>query len=319
MGLKRIGFVLRRLWRTWPERISERAIFTVIFFILIAGLFMGIGWGALQDQIRREADKAVVVPAPTIYPLMNDNAALALALADLRRLPVTEQVFTRYVWDTDANMDTVRGIAYAANLISTHILPASLIGKRDAPPELYPLIATYPDGGRIVLLRVNLRTLALNLDDQDRYVKVWEDFQFEPRFNYLLTKDTIKFAAGVDLKINDNKIKKKSIVKVKTEVKEEVLDAVQVPQYTDEKGILRNEKWVKRVITKIVESDKVVEQEVGGLDISKNVVRLVSDHIDQKLMAELVERTQSQAPIATHNYLVSRWVSTIQKSVKQGR
>lgn len=124
---------------------------------------------------------------------------------------------------------------------------------------------------RLLVLRVDLR--AYSGKRINEMVEVWESFKFDPRLNLLLTKDTLKFATNPP---EFPKVRKK----------------VKVPPY--------------RAVDGNVYEYKYVEEESKD-----DVVRVVGEHLDPKLVSELVDATRSQAPVVSHGYLVTRALTTI--------
>lgn len=192
-----------------------------------------------------------------------DNEALAQAAADLRTLPREEQIYTRYVWITDADFESVQAVALTINYVSRGTV----------------LVRPLPFANNS-MVRINLRAYAPREADLKDMVSVWEQFQFDPKFNLLLTADTIKFATQQGFKVPEQKAKTKEVEK-------------KVEPYVKD-GQMYNTKWVKETVAEV------------------ELVRVVSEHLDKTLVATLVDGTQSQAPIVSHPYFVTRALSQIQ-------
>ncbi len=112
----------------------------------------------------------------------------------------------------------------------------------------------------------------------DKLVRDWEEFRFDWRFNLLLTEETIEFAVG------------EGVPRGKKE-----WAVVEVPPFLHSDGKTYTKKWVER------------DNPLGD----KDVVRVVGEHVDRRLMAEMIDRTGSQAPVVSHKYFVWRALSTI--------
>jgi hypothetical protein len=232
----------------------------------------------------------------------DDNAALLAAAQDLRQVPQLEKLTTRYVWVTSNDLEDMRAVSLCLNYLSRSNLIArplpivlfdkdALVGpklKADGPKANGKEKIAQPVPN-MVLLRVNLRELAPKAAELSEIIKAWEELRFEPRFNLLLTRDTLKFAAGIDLpKLSEMKREeRKQEAKVKTSRPN--LGGAAKPEAQDK--------------FEFVTEGDVAEGEV---------LRVVSEHLDKALVAELVEGTQSQAPVVTHRYLIGRALSTIQ-------
>ena len=98
--------------------------------------------------------------------------AIAYALADISKLPATDQPFQRYIWIPDGDKKKQALISYAINLAcskaSTIIRPAVVADGR--------------------LVRCDLRTLAPRIGQYDVLYALWEELAFEPYFH--ITKTT---------------------------------------------------------------------------------------------------------------------------------
>jgi hypothetical protein len=189
----------------------------------------------------------------------DENSAIALARADVRSLPEHDQRYMRYVWITDAEKESLQITSLTANYWSTSPIIA----------RPYP-ISSLDGAPKALVARIDLRRYAPE-KHWDKLISIWEEFRYDPAFNLLLTKDTLRFAHGLDVAIPKRK--------------------VNVPPYVHTDGKTYTAKWV--------DHDK------------DDVVRIVGEHLDKEAIAELIDRTYSQAPIVTHKYFVFRSLSTI--------
>lgn len=199
-----------------------------------------------------------------IFPIANrENEALALAVPDVKTLSDYDRRYTRYVWISDGN-----GQSLQINSLVTNYFNQEPVIKR--PVRVV--------GDKALLARINLSYLASGAALEKLLVD-WEEFRFDPRFNLLLTKDTIRFSADIGYT-------------VKKEWK-----LIDVPVYVED-GKAYNQKWIQ-----------------VDVDFSKqDVVRVVGEHLDRGLIAELIDATGSQAPIVDHRYFLFRAMSSIKDS-----
>jgi hypothetical protein len=206
-----------------------------------------------------------------------ENDALRLSAADLITLPPDDAYYTRYLWIPSASVNHARAASYTLNLISR-------------APIIYRPV---PLGkGPLMVLRVDLQQLAATEQHLAELVQTWEEFQYDPRFSLLLTKGTIEFAVGI-------KIPKKKVTRSRFEdVK------VPVPEgwkHTD--GKTYYSRWEKKEVKETVE--------VEALD-DTDVIRQVSPHLDFRLVEQLVDGSQSQAPVVSLPYFVGRALRQVQ-------
>jgi hypothetical protein len=107
---------------------------------------------------------------------MTPNDAVALALEDIRVLPDARTV--RYLWlGPNGAVEDAKSASIVLNMVSR-----SATLKR---PEVLQ---------RGNLVRVRLEDFAPTEKDLKEWLRIWEDFQFDPLFNLLLTRDTLRFA-----------------------------------------------------------------------------------------------------------------------------
>lgn len=126
----------------------------------------------------RPAATASAKTDTTIRRLMTPTDAVALALADNRVMPDYAAQTVRYLWlGPEGSVEDAKAASIILNMVSR-----SSTLKR---PEVLQ---------RGNLVRVRLEDFAPTDRDLKEWLKIWEDFQFDPLFNLLLTKDTLKFA-----------------------------------------------------------------------------------------------------------------------------
>jgi hypothetical protein len=197
---------------------------------------------------------------PKVVQGIPENAALALAVADMSVFPPSEQPFLRWVWVDDNEQESFQAVVMTANYTDSASVPV----------RLFPVI-----NERAMLARFNLRQLYPRNEDLNNAIKTWELLQNDPRFNLLLTADTLKFAAGIG--VDGAKEKEKAKAKQK-----QVVGKDGKPDFKQQR------------------IDDVV------------LLRVVSEHLDKGLVAALVQGTQSQAPVVSHSYYIARALTAIQ-------
>lgn len=138
---------------------------------------------------------------------------------------------------------------------------------------------------KLLLMRMDLRLYAPRTQDLKDWLTTWEELRNEPRFSLLITKDTIN-----QLVLDEG----------------EAFPTVRkrVTHKTRLKG--RNGK-TKTIFTE-VDADVSIK-ELKDLELA----RLIGRHVNLEVWQELVTRTQSQAPVVTHGYLLTRMLTTIQE------
>lgn len=207
----------------------------------------------------------------------NPNDALAIAAADCSEQPASSQPFLRYIWVDSGDPEEAQAVSFALNVVSrgTTIVRPVPLGK-----------------DRLIVLRCDLRSYAPRAKDLKEWLSIWEDFQFDPRFNLLITKGTLKFAvlAFADFKAKAFVTRSKDI---------------QVPSepYV-EAGVTYHKRWDKVTVTELEEITVTKLKDV-------ELARIPGPHLDPTALAQLVSLTRSQAPIVTDGYFLGRALSTI--------
>ena len=134
-----------------------------------------------------------VKPAPKQPDMQRatENDALALASLDVATIPPQDAVYTRYLWIRDGSYEGLQ----CCNLAMGYISRGTVI-VRGVPLPLPPV-----PGSKLLLLRIDLRNYAPRDKDLRELTSTFEEFRFDPRFNLLITKDTIKFAEAAGLTV----------------------------------------------------------------------------------------------------------------------
>lgn len=196
---------------------------------------------------------------------MTENHALGLAWADLQRIPAEDRLYVRYVWVQGAGEEDAQATALVPNYVSQ--------SPSVTPPERLHV-------GAVMLCRLDLRHYAPRDRDLKNLIRTWEEFQFDPRFSMLLTRDTLKFAVALGVETK--------------RTRERVVD---VEPYTAADGKTYTQK-----------------RETYEVDLTKDqfdVLRVIPPYLDKSLMAKLIDATQSQAPVVSHRYFLTRALTTI--------
>jgi hypothetical protein len=231
---------------------------------------------------------------PIAQPVPNDG--IVLARVDLETVSIIDRYYTRYIWIPDGEKDSIRASSLTLNYISRATIPI-----RPMPVA----------GGR--LLRIDLRHYAPREKDLEEWITHWEEFQFDPHFSLLITKDIVDFV----------KIDKKDLPKHKVTrtvpgkiIKREETRIIDHPggdfHYPDDSGrILKNvEAGRYKCYLEFHIREKDMTEEVL---VSKNVdvIRLNGKHILSNAYLELQQNTGSLAPVVHHLYFMSRVLATI--------
>lgn len=204
-----------------------------------------------------------------------------MALADQQTLPVTEVPFHRYLWVEDGTTETARVLSLALNMLSR----AATI-QRPAPVQQ----------GQVLLLRVDLRHYAPRASDLREWVRFWEELQFDPRFNLLLTKGILRAAArGLQAWQGWGTICRWRGVRQN------------VPPYVHTDG--QTYDW-KTQWQRVTAREKFAFKSLDLKDVE--LIRLAAPHLNPQVRGELEERSGSQAPVVSAAYFAHRTLATIQ-------
>lgn len=267
--------------------------------VLLFACLLSPGAGGVDDRLGLAAavDDAPAGPqapvadkpaGPKITALPTPNDALRLATADAAKIAAAGELdgfvdaaaFVRYVWIEDGEWETLQAVARAVNDISRNTVVV-----RPVPVK--------PDD-KFLVARIDARDYApqtsKRANDLREWLETWEELQFDPRFNLLLTADTLKFAAGI---VGDG---------AKVWVRRPKWVSVPCEPYTLN-GTLYN--------TRNVRSGSETAQ-VAVVDVRDVVVARISGaHLDQEAVSALVGLTGSQAPIVTSGYFLTRALAAI--------
>lgn len=103
------------------------------------------------------------------------------ALADLSTTPPSVRPYVRYVWVRDGSVSGLRGVSLIVNQTVV-----------DGPEPVRP---TPIQNGKLLLARLDFLKLVDDERLRERLLRVWEELQYDPAFNLLLTKDVLRNAA----------------------------------------------------------------------------------------------------------------------------
>lgn len=105
--------------------------------------------------------------------LPTSNEAVLFALRDTERMSPLDTPFIRYLWWPSMDVRDAKAATLAINVVS----------RSDILWQLPPVTG--------YLLRVDLRWFAPRADDLVEWLRLWEDFAFDPAFSLLITKDEL--------------------------------------------------------------------------------------------------------------------------------
>lgn len=188
---------------------------------------------------------------------------LKAAVADLQAVPDHRAKYCRYLWVESGEANDARAMSFAVNTISRATVPVQVAAVK---------------GESVTLLRVDLGIYFPRDSDLSEVTALWEEFRFDPRFNLLLTRDTV-------LLLSEDFVWPK--LKASRQIEAE------------ENG-KRVRKWQEVPLTR--------EMVAGGeVDVARITPEVLDPHYRR-----LVELTGSQAPVVTGSYFLVRALSTIQ-------
>lgn len=266
--------------RTGPPHFASAAFWAATmtklpwYCVGLALVLLGAGAGLGQAPPVQPAAVAKIER----LPLPAD--AHALALTDLRTLPPGDQPFIRYLWVRDGLDETAQALSLAVNQLSranTIIRPV-------------PLRA-----GKVLLQRLDLRHYAPRAPDLAAWLQLWEDFQLDPVFSLLLTRDSLKF---VLLRFPDWKGRG-----YLAGTRRQLVDCE--PYTHPEDGRVYRRRWEAQRVRGV---QTLLLQELQDVEL----IRLPSSQLDLAAYGELAQRTASEAPVVSHGYFVYRTLSAIE-------
>ena len=205
------------------------------------------------------ASRGFVGPSlPEELPWSTPPDAVRVAMTDAAavvKLTPLDLLFTRWIWDQEGEAENIQAVSWVLNMTTQS-----------------PFIRQCPVAGGI-LVRVDLRWYFD--EDIDAGLVLWEDFQFDPQFSRLVTKDTI------DLFIRLGK---------------------QLPRHQvwQNKWRRDDERWrLKEHVLAVVDAKDVV------------VIRSNNAAVERAGLSKLQQATNSLAPIVSARHFVGRAFSAI--------
>lgn len=248
--------------------------------------------------------------------------AVAVAEADSRALGGAAK-FVRYVWVTTADTGDFRAVSFTANCTSH-----ATVVVRPTPVAVGP----------VLLARIDLRAYAPRLDQLEEHMRLWEDYRFDPKFSWLLTRDMLAGTSypgdvvpvvRVKRKFEKRVDKGRGPEKVEWRVEKRVVhhrggdyhypDDSERPPYKDLPPSGPGGYYVDLKFKTVTPGDPLFEVvtveefvDVKVTDVKDvDLLRLLPRHVDPAAYAALCERLGTQAPIITHDYWLTRHLSTI--------
>lgn len=251
------------------------AKYLIIYLVTIAVVLLRFTPGQTQQE---QLSKEVVLKF-----LPNPIDAYMVALLDLRAQSVTDQPFFRYVWIENGDVERAKVQSMILNMVGrgTTILRPEPLGK-----------------DKLLVLRIDLRHYAPKVNDLSEWITLWEDLQFDPRFNLLITKGILTALIS-----SSPHWKGKGWIRRKAWIKKVV------SPYVFSDGQTYDYKWQQWQSSKL-ESFSFADLKTDIKDIE--LIRISAPYIDLSVRSELEHLTNSQAPLVTDSYLTYRLTSTIQ-------
>lgn len=172
---------------------------------------------------------------------------------------------TRWIWVPSGQEADWKALVHALNLVS----------RNGFTQRALPIA-----GGKIV--RITLTTLTFNEGDVIDWLSFWEQFQFDPKFNRIVTKGSLKFLTLLE---------KEKLPKIKSKI-------------VQKRTVPKTDTTPERV------DIQTVEQELAFVDAKDiDIIRVNQPNIPQ--MADLQKLTGSQAPIVSLQYFITRAATTL--------
>jgi hypothetical protein len=226
--------------------------------------------------LRLQAQDKVGPPAPSLKFLPTANDALALAAADCKAQHSAARPYLRYVWVTDGEVEHAKVNSLAVNTVGrgTDIIRPMPLGR-----------------DRLLVLRLNLRSYAPRAADLKEWLTTWEDFQYDPALNLLVTKGTLRIA-------------QLAFPNAKGRGHVAGWEEQEVPPYQHTDGHTYRRKKVRVLRVKDFALADLKAEDV-------DVLRMPSPELDPLAYGELAEMTASAAPLVTDAYFAHRALRTI--------
>ncbi len=248
-------------------------------------------------------------------PVPND--AIAWALRDVLTVPYSERQYMRYIWSQDLAvwqaLDEKERKKVDPVPLKVISLTANYISRAS-----FPLLAPMVPGG---LVRMDLRQYAPRDADLAEWLKLWEEFAFDPTFSLLITRDTV----GEVKDLPRQKVRRQVTRKVpnpefkwRTETRDikhpggryvwpddsgKSRDDVPAGEYSVDLRFRVGEEFLERI--------EFVEEERDAFTTGVDVVRFNGRDIDPAAFVSLQTQTQSLAPVVEWRYFLHRSLTTV--------
>lgn len=262
-----------------------------------------LGGGRPRSRPRPEQPE----PALEVKALPTPDDAVAWALADLLTLPPYDRQFTRYLWLPERQVEELKSVSLGLNLVSR-------------APAVYRPEPT----ADLALARVDLRWYAPEPRDLAEWLLLWEQFQFDPNFSLLITRDVIELLNLPDEQLPRVRVARKRTRRLPagTRWRSEVR-TIDHPggyfKYPDdsgrfypdlEAGRYRPELRFKEEV--FVDTVQTVFEEVSFAEAKDvAVVRANSRSINPANFLRLQQLTLSEAPVVHYRYFLTRALTAI--------
>lgn len=249
-------------------------------WLMVAMVLIGSGLilAGAQPQDGKKGDE------PPFLPASVPAHAVEIAWEDQQKVPHEDRPFMRYIWVSSGVREDVQATAATLGYIS----------RASVPVRPVPVVPS----GHVV--RVDLRSLAPRAADLTEWLKLWEEFRFDPKFSLLVTRDSLDLIAAFAPDLMER------VVKVRVQKKKRIV--VKVPPFRHTDG--HTYDWDYRDVTVAVMEERKVRDAVRGMNRT-DVLRLNPLSIDPLKLAALQEELVTEAPIVHHSYLVWRALSAI--------
>lgn len=289
----------------------KRFIWTA--FASLAVAIVGVLWAAdrrfLTIEKKRSAVNSTVAPeSPRQGMAVSDSGvkivqipddAIKAAWQDIQTVSPLVRQYIRYVWLRDGRRETLYDTSLAFNYVSR--------GE-----DIYKPIPA--SNGH--LAKVDIRWYAPTNEDQNDWLKIWEEFVFDPSFSFFLTEQNADFQRKLEDLLPFEEVIVKSEVRIPARTETKTIYHKGGPYtYPDDSGFVTKPmpagsytvelKFREKVIPAVKKRERKKAQAV-------DVLRFNAPHLDQNTLLQLQATTQSAAPVVESGYFISRALTTIQ-------
>ena len=262
-----------------------------------------IGYGMLwaydvhKEQQAANQQQTIEQAKSEIKSLPTPNDAIKMALADANKIDPFNRQYLRYIFIANGSQDAMKVMSLALNYISR----GSVIQRP------YPLANGH-------LLRIDLRQYAPTDKDLADWIKIWEDFAFDPSFSTLITKDQSDFAIkAVELFPSQEIIVTPESVRIRKENRTIVHNGGRYV-YPDDSGRVHDDIAAGTYVVDLEFNEKVpaVTRRERKEGANADVLRFNGQHIEQSQFLQLQSMLVTAAPVVETKYFLTRALATIQ-------